>query len=121
MNGIELKENRIKHGLTQEKLAELIGVSKRTVINYEHGEVIPATKSEILHRVFEMNEGVKPTNEEVKDDEFTALIIDKLFKSDIFKEKLLDYIKDNAPIINPEVVGYVDMLDFVKKEKKKQI
>ena len=85
MNGIELKENRIKLGYTQEKLAELIGVSKRTVINYEHGEVIPATKSEILHKVFFGDNVIETIT---KDDEFTTLIIDKLFKSDIFKTHL---------------------------------
>ena len=120
MNGIELKENRIKYGLTQEKLGALLGVSRNTIINYENGDVIPTTKSQILSTIFnnDKKEELKPIT---KDDEFTTLIIDKLFKSDIFKEKLLDYIKDNAPIISPEVVEYVDMLDYMKKEKKKQI
>jgi transcriptional regulator with XRE-family HTH domain len=119
MNGIELRENRIKHGLTQEKLGELLGVSKRTVINYEQGEVIPATKSEILHRVFSGSQTIELKE---KDDELTSLIIDKLFKSDKFKEKLLDYIKDNMSIIGEEEAIKFEayLMDFIKQQKGNQ-
>jgi transcriptional regulator with XRE-family HTH domain len=52
MNALEIKTNRKKNGLTQEALAKLLGVSKRTIINYEKGEVIPETKNELLHSIF---------------------------------------------------------------------
>ena len=48
MNGLEIKEKRIKLGLTQEELANLIGVSKNTVLNYEKGNTIPESKIKIL-------------------------------------------------------------------------
>jgi DNA-binding XRE family transcriptional regulator len=51
MNSLELKELRKKQGLTQQQLANLIGVSLKTVQNYEKGEVIPETKHEILRNV----------------------------------------------------------------------
>lgn len=51
MNGIEIKEKRIKLGLTQEELANLIGVSKNTVLNYEKGNTIPDSKIKILESV----------------------------------------------------------------------
>jgi transcriptional regulator with XRE-family HTH domain len=51
MNAKELKEKRIKLGFTQEELAIRLGVSKRTIINYEKGEVIPITKSELINNV----------------------------------------------------------------------
>ena len=53
MNNVQLRENRKRCGFTQEKLAERLGVSKRTIINYEHGEVIPSTKDKILKAVLE--------------------------------------------------------------------
>ena len=52
MRMFNVKEEREKLGLTQTELAEKIGVSLRTVQNYENGEVIPKSKYEILRNVF---------------------------------------------------------------------
>lgn len=60
MNALDIKENRKKLKLTQEELAKLLGVSKRTVINYEKGEVIPETKSELLRKIFSESENEIP-------------------------------------------------------------
>ncbi len=51
MNSKNIKELRKKIKMTQEELGRAIGVSKRTIINYEKGEVIPQTKNEILHNI----------------------------------------------------------------------
>lgn len=51
MNAQELKKMRKEASLTQQELANLVGVSLKTIQNYENGEVIPETKHEILHRV----------------------------------------------------------------------
>ena len=51
MNGLEIKKNRKKLGLTQLELAKLIGVSKNTVLNYEKGSVIPESKIAILDKI----------------------------------------------------------------------
>lgn len=51
MKGIEIKEKRIKLGLTQKKLAELLGVSYQTVNGYENGKEIPSTKFQILEKI----------------------------------------------------------------------
>ena len=51
MNGLEIKKNRKKLGLTQLELAKLIGVSKNTVLNYEKGSVIPESKIAILGKI----------------------------------------------------------------------
>lgn len=52
MTGLDIKRERKKNGWTQEKLAELLGVSKRTVINYENSQVIPKSKTALIHLVF---------------------------------------------------------------------
>jgi len=37
----KLKETRMRFGITQEKLAAELGLSKRTIINYESGQTMP--------------------------------------------------------------------------------
>lgn len=48
MNDIDVKNLRVKLGLTQKELAEKLGVSSNTVQNWEYGKKIPATKYQIL-------------------------------------------------------------------------
>lgn len=55
MNELNIKELREKLGLTQLELAEMIGVSRNTIINYEKGGVISPAKSKILHTVLIKN------------------------------------------------------------------
>lgn len=52
--GIKIKEMRIKRGLTQKQLAELLGVKQQNVSDWERGERSPSVKnlkklSEILN------------------------------------------------------------------------
>ncbi|MBF4484401.1 helix-turn-helix domain-containing protein [Flavobacterium sp. CSZ] len=56
MNGLEIKEYRVKKGLTQEALAQLIGVSKNTILNYEKGKVIPESKNALLENILIFSE-----------------------------------------------------------------
>lgn len=53
MDGSQIRERREKLGLTQKELADMIGSSRETVINYEKGRPIPKSKLDILHRVLE--------------------------------------------------------------------
>lgn len=50
--GSRIREERLKRGLTQEKLGELIGVSKVAISNYERGEEQP--KMEKLSKLIEV-------------------------------------------------------------------
>lgn len=40
--GLNIKLNRIKQGLTQEELAEILGVSRQTVYYWESGRRLPS-------------------------------------------------------------------------------
>src|SRR5690606_22957073 len=51
MDALEIKQKREELGLTQKELADLIGASRETIINYEKGKPIPKSKSEILDKV----------------------------------------------------------------------
>lgn len=55
MNALEIKEKRKKLGLTQKKLAELVGVSTQTINGYENGKEIPSTKYQILDKILNSN------------------------------------------------------------------
>jgi DNA-binding XRE family transcriptional regulator len=48
MNGLDVTKIRKDLKLTQEEFGKLIGVDKRTIINYEQGKVIPKTKASLL-------------------------------------------------------------------------
>ena len=51
MSEINIKNIREKLGLSQEELARKVGVSPRTVQNWEAGRVIPKSKHEILLKI----------------------------------------------------------------------
>lgn len=53
MNAKDLINNRKKSKLTQKQLAEKLGVDRRTIINYEKGELIPESKVKLLHFIFD--------------------------------------------------------------------
>ena len=44
-----IKEYRVKHGITQEKLAEIVGVRRETIIFLEQGKYNPSLK--LAHNV----------------------------------------------------------------------
>ena len=48
MNDLDIKKIRTDLGVTQAELAKRLGVSERTVQNWESGTTIPETKHEIL-------------------------------------------------------------------------
>lgn len=51
-NNLSIKKFRKDHNITQEKLAELVGVSFRTIQNYEAGLKIPNSKTAIFRALF---------------------------------------------------------------------
>jgi transcriptional regulator with XRE-family HTH domain len=55
MNALEIKKRRKELGLNQEDLAKKLGVSLKTISNYENGEVIPETKQALLLEILSNN------------------------------------------------------------------
>ena len=57
MESTTLKENRQKLGLSQTQLGKRLGVSRKTVLNYESGiTAIPETKAQLLNLIFNINQ-----------------------------------------------------------------
>jgi transcriptional regulator with XRE-family HTH domain len=55
MNAMEIKKRRKELGLNQSELAQKLGVSTKTISNYENGEVIPISKKALLHEILSNN------------------------------------------------------------------
>lgn len=53
MNGLEIEEKRKIIGFTQQELADKLGVSLKTIGNWEGGSTIPKTKLKMLESFFE--------------------------------------------------------------------
>jgi DNA-binding XRE family transcriptional regulator len=51
MNSLEILEIRKSLKMTQQEFGELIGVDRRTIINYEQGKSIPTTKIKIIEMI----------------------------------------------------------------------
>ena len=51
INGLDIKDLRLKLGITHRELAEMVGVSEKTVQNWEYGKPIPTTKHQILRTI----------------------------------------------------------------------
>jgi len=105
MTGEDLKAKRKSQGWTQSQLAQRIGVSKGTVINYEKGKKIPESKNKILQEVFTknspqvyaLNDKLNVLNEELR----TYARVDKNPSNYILEEILSKF----HPI---EIVAYLD-------------
>ena len=83
---MELKNIRISKGLTQVQAAQILGVSRRTYIKYENGEVnLPEVKYNFLCRTLDEYGRI--------DEEHGLLTIDQIKEicSRIFEEYNVDY------------------------------
>lgn len=78
--GKRIKELRKEHSLTQEKLAELIGIDTRNLIKIENGQTFPRVNTlDKLIEVFDITPDEILKTEHLKDTEILKnKIIDKL-------------------------------------------
>lgn len=70
MEGIDVKKIREKLGLTQTELADKIGVSRGTIVNYENGGVIPESKRSILNNLIDSSKQIMNNAKPLEDFDF---------------------------------------------------
>jgi len=124
INALTIKNYRKKHNLTQEDLAEIIGVSFRTVQNYEAGGNIPKSKHAILRKILyckkeesqdafnEENDNYqKTTNSEIEAHNKTLL------------NQLNKYIKDLEAVKKPNLIDLRQLKEAItlKAELQKEL
>jgi len=96
MNSLDVINIRKNLKLTQEEFGKLIGVDKRTVINYEQGKMIPKTKASLLELMLSNGIGISgKTNNDKK--EAVLLENNKILLEDI--EVLKDHIRTLKDLI----------------------
>ena len=88
MNKIDIFKIRQDLGLTQQKFADLLGVDRRTVINYEQGSKIPDSKTKLLELL--LADRKKPKNNIIEE----RIEIDNTFSIDNLNREVLD-LKDH--------------------------
>jgi len=51
-HGIDLKKIMVENDLTQEELANILGINSRTIRNWLQGKAIPLTKQKFINRLY---------------------------------------------------------------------
>jgi DNA-binding XRE family transcriptional regulator/SOS-response transcriptional repressor LexA len=69
MNAGDVKKLRRNLGFTQKELAQKIGVSLKTITNYESGGVIPVVKQRLLESLTKASDGIKERLQKLLEEE----------------------------------------------------
>lgn len=117
MNGLDIKDLRLKLGVTQRELAEMVGVSEKTVQNWEYGKPIPTTKHQILRAI---QSGVE---ENVSTEDINQRIKEVLQKNDLSvtafsKEVGLPQATVNRQLMEDNKVSLSTIKSFLKRFPK---
>lgn len=125
MNNINIKENRKKLGLTQSDLAEKIGVTLKTIQNYEKGETIPVSKLALLHNVLNQKDThkVEEPPEVYSLNSGTYKKIEEVEEVIKEREKIISLSKDNSVIEHQkEIIKLLKVqIDLLKKSLQNKI
>lgn len=101
MNNIEIRKKRKELGLTQEDLAKKLGVSLKTISNYEKGEVIPSSKQELLQEILNKKEElhvIKEPTETYNKGNGTLKKIEDIRENIAEREKIISFSTEQSII-----------------------
>ncbi|AZA91186.1 putative zinc finger/helix-turn-helix protein, YgiT family [Chryseobacterium nakagawai] len=101
MNDKKLKELRKNAKLTQQELAELVGVDRRSIISYEKGESIPAPIAKLLHILLETDYLVR-----LSANEINYVVINEEKEVEINHDYLNNLISD----LKTQIIEKIDKL-----------
>ncbi len=97
MNALEIKKRRKELGLTQAGLAKKLGVSLKTVGNYEKGGEIPETKQALLLEILSNKTLLVPRIKNQKNEVYNEKLIEIKEKIKTRNDYLLD-LENTFPI-----------------------
>lgn len=113
MNALQIKEARKRLGLTQAELAKRLGVSLKTISNYESGEVIPITKLELLHSILSNNTLNETTTEYIKTTSLEEKILELEEKIKVREEYVLD-LENIHPANSSKIEHQKEIINVLK-------
>lgn len=108
MKDIDIIKIRRDLGKTQQEFAEFIGVDRRTIINYEQGKKIPASRVKLLNQLLEDNK-----TKNAKPEEFNKLK-EKFIEPSLFQNENIN--KDNEYELK-----YISQLEAEIAELKREL
>lgn len=73
MKGIEIKKYRKSKGFTQQEMADIVGVTKRTIITYENSDEIPESKAKLFHFIMEDDADFNKSTSSIKVNEHSEV------------------------------------------------
>ncbi len=101
MNGSEIRQARERARLTQGELGEKVGVSGRTVGNWERGASIPRNRAARLVEVLNLDEQAEPANPlQVVSDATLLAEIARRFEEGRTREKAGEEHEPSSPSMN---------------------
>lgn len=113
MNALEIKEGRKKLGFTQAELATRLGVSLKTISNYEKGEVIPESKMALLHSILSNNTLNESSAKYYKPNAFQEKLMELQEKIKVREDYLLD-LKNVKPINISKIEHQKEIINVLK-------
>nr|WP_315026006.1 helix-turn-helix transcriptional regulator [uncultured Chryseobacterium sp.] len=125
MNDKKLKELRKNAKLTQQELAELVGVDRRSIISYEKGENIPMPIAKLLHIFLETDYLLKLESKEInyiklKDDstEIPAESVIENLREEILEklDNISESIRGSSLIDKTYLRSIINHFDIKPKE-----
>lgn len=105
ITGLRIRKTRKSKGMTQEELAEKVGLTKSTIAKYENGQIINIKKN-VLCKIA-VNLGV--TYHYLLDIDAPAYVIDKENMTEI-EDVYIDKYKRLDKVDKKIVVEYIDRL-----------
>lgn len=101
MNALDVIKIRTNLNLTQAEFGKLIGVNKRTIINYEQGKSLPSSKAKLLELMLANGIGNTP--------------VEKVDKNEIEDNKIEPISEDFTESLLKEIVSLKDHILTLKE------
>lgn len=116
MKAFNINKLRMDLGMTQREFAEFIGVDRRTVINYEQGKKIPASRMELLEHLVSSHFEKKSNEVSNNSSKKIEVIVEKNESTSSEILELKDHIKTLRELISEK-----NKLAEIKEEEIKRL